>query len=426
MAETADWEVWLGEQFPGFLLPASMHQAVQPEVAARFLARLGRPDHLRVLQAAALLSPPAEAESLRALVLEHTPRLLDALPSRTEVHTRRWQDGYQGRLDARATLAERLAGSPSAFVTRARRRSHDLPETVVLKQVLTRLGRELGRLRGAGFAAAAWMRPLEGLDRRIVQLVDGTVLRHVEDRPLAPGDLDAARSAREAAYRSAASWHRKMREAFDEPTAEATARVIARGALAPASEDVRFELAVVLRLLAALRDAVDDAEPGRWSLDLGIIHAGRKDVASLCRDDGTHIALHYNESILPRGPRDLGTSHYFDSAGRLRPDWTLEVATPGSRPRYVVGEVKRSHDAGYVRGGFSEAVLYRFEYADSLWGALKSVLVVPGYVPGAPRAGDATVAVGWAAWVPNIVVDGILEGVMDRQASRGRPHRALA
>lgn len=414
MTEGDDWEVWLGEQFPGFLLPASMHKAVPPAVAARFLARLGRPDHLRVLQAAALFSPPADAEALRALVLELMPRLLDVLPSRTEVHTRRWEDGYQGRLDVRATLAERLAGSPSAFVTRTRRRSHDLPETVLLKQVLKRLSRELRRLRGAGLLSASWARPLEGLELRIGQLLEGTVLRYIEDRPAEPGDLTAARSAREAGFRAAADWHQRMRVAFDEPSAEATARVIARGALAPASEDVRFELAVLLRLLSALRGAVEEAEPGRWSLDLGLIRAGRADLATLRRDDGARIALHYNEALLPPGPRDREAAHYFGSAGRLRPDWTLEVSVTGSPPRYVVGEVKCSQNGAYLRSGFSEAVLYRFEYAESLWGELKSVLVVPGNVPGAARAGDATVAVGWAAWVPAVVLDGILEGVVER------------
>ena len=49
MAEMDDWETWLTGEFPGFLLPASMHQAIAPEVAAQFLARLGRPDQLRVL-----------------------------------------------------------------------------------------------------------------------------------------------------------------------------------------------------------------------------------------------------------------------------------------------------------------------------------------------------------------------------------------
>lgn len=320
MTERADWEVWLGEQFPGFLLPASMHKAVAPAVAARFLARLGRPDHLRVLQAAALLSPPPCAEAVRALVLEQVPRLLDALPSRTEAHIRRWEGGYHGRLDVRATLAERLAGSPSTFVTRARRKSYDLPETVLLKHVLRRMGLELRRLQSAGLAAATWARPLDGLERRIAQLLEGTVLRQIEDRPVEPGDLSAARSARESAHRAAAEWHQRMREAFDDPSAEATARVIARGALAPASPDVRFELAVVLRLLTALRRTVEEAEPGRWTHDHGLIHAGRADLATLRRDDGARLVLHYNESVLPRGPRDRGTEHYFRSSGRLHPD----------------------------------------------------------------------------------------------------------
>lgn len=127
MSGRADWEDWLADAFPGFLLPSAMHRAIAPEVAARFLARLGRPDHLRVLQASALFSPPDAAEALRAFVHERVPRLVEALPSQTEVYPRRWEEGFQGRLDVRATLAERLAGNPNTFVTRARRRSYDLP-----------------------------------------------------------------------------------------------------------------------------------------------------------------------------------------------------------------------------------------------------------------------------------------------------------
>jgi hypothetical protein len=77
----------------------------------------------------------------------------------------------------------------------------------------------------------------------------------------------------------------------------------------------------------------------------------------------------------------------------------------------VVGEVEHTSDGGYERTGFSEAVLYRFEYGDRLSGWLKSVLVVPGPVAGAARMRDPTIAVGWARWVPDVVVAGLLEGV---------------
>lgn len=422
MTSPGDWEAWLADEFPGFLLPSSMHRAIAPEVAARFLARLGRPDHLRVLQGSAVFSPPESAAELRSFVHELVPRLVEALPSQTEVYARRWEEGFQGRLDVRATLAERLAGNPNTFVTRARRRSYDLPETVLLKQVLARVGRELARLRDAGLLPGArWSGPIDECEHRVDQLLQGTVLREVTDRPVEAADLLAARTAREPAYRAAERWYRRLRVAFDAPDAEATAALLARGALAPASADTRFEIAVTLRLVGALWTRVHEAQPGRWTLSQGLVHPGRQDVATLRREDGARVEVCYNQVVLPPGPRDTGAAHYFGSVGRLRPDWTVAVTAPGCPTRYVVGEVKHTADGGYERTGFSEAVLYRFEYRDALSGWLKSVLTVPGAVAAKARVGDPTIAVGWADWVPRVVVDGILADVIedDRTAAEG-------
>ncbi len=407
------WEGWLAEQFPGFLLPDSVHRAIAPEVAARFFARLGRPDHLRVLQASALVSPSGFAAELRRFVHEEVPRLLQVLPTRTEVFPRRWEGGFQGRLDVRATLAAQLVGGPGTFVTRARRRSDDLPETVLLKHVLRRIWRELVRLRSAGLIRdGGWSAPILECEHRIDALLLGTRLRDVGDLAVDNSHVTAARGARDPAYRTAVRWFERMRTAFDEPSAEATAKLLAEGALSPFAAETRFEIAVVLRLIHALWTYVSASEPGRWELNHGLIHSGRSDVASLVRDDEASIAVYYNQAVLPAGPRDLGVEYYFGSIGRIRPDWTVKVSRPGSADRYVVGEVKRSNSGDYQRSGFSEAVLYRFEYAPFLTGWLKSVLVVPASLAGKARHGDPTIAVGWADWVPGVVVEGIIEGVV--------------
>ncbi len=414
MNEVADWEAWLAGEFPGFLLPDSMHRSIAPDVAARFLTRLSGPGRLRLLQGTALFAPPEIANNLNAFIHREVPALLEALPSCTAVYARRWEGGFHGRLDVRATLAERLAGTPGTFVTRARQRNFDLPETVLLKQVLGRIARELARLRDANLLPGAdWSGPIDECERRIGQLLEGTVLRQVADRAIEMGDIEAARAARGPAYRSAASWYDRLRIAFDEPTATATAALLAHGALAPASVDVRFEIAVTLRLAEALWQRVQEAEPGRWSMSQGLVHSGRKDLATLRRDDGATVEVFYNQAVLPKGPRDMGVEHFFGSVGRLRPDWTVAIEPAGLPRRYVVGEVKHSDNGGYERVGFGEAVLYRFEYAGALSGWLKSVLTVPGALPGKARVGDATIAAGWADWVPSAVVSGCLEGILD-------------
>lgn len=408
------WEGWLAGQFPGFLRPDSMHRAIAPEIAARFLARLGRPDHLRVLQASALVAPAGFAAELRRFVHDEVPRLLQVLPTRTEVFPRRWEGGFQGRLDVRATLAAQLVGGPGTFITRARRRSDDLPETVLLKHVLRRLGRELARLRTAGLIRdCGWSAPILECEHRIDALLLGTRLRDVADLAVDHSHVTAARGARDAAYLTAVRWFERMRTAFDELSAEATAKLLAEGALAPCSAETRFEIAVVLRLIQALWKHVSDAERGRWRISHGLVHSGRRDLATLVRDDdGTSVAVYYNQAVLPAGPRDRGAEHYFGSIGRIRPDWTVRVSRPDTADRHVVGEVKHSEGGDYPRTGFSEAVLYRFEYAPFLTGWLKSVLVVPASLPGKARRGDETIAVGWADWVPEVVVAGLLDEVL--------------
>lgn len=316
----------------------------------------------------------------------------------------------------RATLAERLSGNPSTFVTSARRRTFDLPETVVLRQVLARIQRELARLRDAGLLPSqGWTGPIDECEQRISQLLDGTALRHVPDRAVQAADLASLRSARHPAFAAAGRWHRRRQVAFDEPSEADTAALLARGALAPLFVETRFEIAVVLRLVGELWRRVSEAEPGLWELSQGLVHSGRADLAAMERNhDKARIEVYYNRAILEKGPRDTGVDHYFSSKGHLLPDWTIAVKLPGYAVRYLVGEVKHSLDPSYQRTGFSEAVLYRFEYGDALWGWVKSVLTVPGALTGKALVGDATIAVGWPDWVPQAVLDGVLEGVLNR------------
>jgi hypothetical protein len=405
------WANWLDERFPGYLFPASMHRAVDPEVARRFLTRLtGRADHLRLLEASAFFG--GRVQELRHFTDRLLPEFIDRMPSFTQVHRRRWEGGFQGRLDVRATLAERLSGRMTTYVTRARRRSFDLPETELVRAVAASLRRELRRLqRAALLHREGWSAGLADAEVRLTHALERTVLREVAEVVPEARHHRAARSARMAVYGVAATWQVRLEEAFVRRTPERTAALLGRGALAPCHKDTRFELAVVLKLLEALTDGLRRRRGEVWALRHGLIVSGRQEVAWLDREDGAQISLWYNQAILPGEGRARGVKHYFGSAGRLRPDFSLRVRLPDGTERWCLGEVKLSSDPLYWRRGYSEAWLYRHEFGRHLTGWPKAILVCSGGDLGPPRLEDDVVAIGWSQWVPEPVIEGLLAGL---------------
>jgi hypothetical protein len=142
-----------------------------------------------------------------------------------------------------------------------------------------------------------------------------------------------------------------------------------------------------------------------------ILREGRREVASFEREDGARVRLHYDQACLDPGPYDEGIRRYFGQKGRLRPDMTVVIAAPLAKERAVVIEAKLSSDPGYLVQGYREALVYRAEYAASLSGWPKAILVASSPIAGAPSRADEVIAVDWDRWVPEIVLDGLIEGL---------------
>lgn len=405
------WESFLAEHFPGYLLPSSAAHTLSEEAAARFLERLtGRPGQLALLRAASTLAPRMDAVVAFATI--HLPELIRRLPSRTETKLREWEGGFQGRLDVRGTLAHHLAGRTTRFVTRARERRFDLPETILVRVVAARLLELLTRLRKADVIShAGWGREAEVCEGALRHALGATVLRDVADEPITAFHESAARAGRHPCYPLALSLHLALREGLDADDQTAIARVVAAGALAPLDAPTRFEIAVVVRLLVALEAHLETVSPGRWTMHRTLVTSGRREVADLERDDGAHVRVFYNQAILPAGAADRGAAHYLGNTGRMRPDVTVVVERPGEAKRATVIEVKLTDRPEYVLQGLHEAHLYRAEYAEHLTGWPKAVLVASCPVAGLPREQDEVVAVGWDRWVPTRVVRGIAHGL---------------
>lgn len=362
-ASRAVQEPWLDEladAFPGWLLPAAARCAITTEAAARFLSRLsGRADHLRLLQAVSLLV--ARGDALRRFVQVELPALVRVLPARTQVEQRTWEGGFHGRLDIRATLQLHQAGHPTRFVTRARRRDLALPENVLVKTVALQLLEELEALVD-GRHREGWLADLAVSAADLRVLIDGTVLREVPRECLGGHHLRAAQDARHETYHSAAWWLGQLRDAFDGRDPARTAKLLAAGALRPLSAPKRFELAVLVRLVASLsRRLLGPAGEGQWTVEHALILAGRDEVVVFQREDGAQVRVFYDVGRLSGGPRLEGLQHYLGTGAAQRPDIAL---------------CRRHPD-----------------------------------IPGAARPQDPVIAVDWRRWVPAEVLTGLLDGL---------------
>jgi hypothetical protein len=411
-AET--WQAYLEQNFPGFLLPHTERHRLTRAAAEAFLDRLGLgAPHLPDLRAMSLLA--AHDAELHRLATDWLPDLVRFLPSRMEVERRTWRGGFHGRLDIPATMQLHSGGDRSAFVTRARQRKYDLPENVFVRSLVGRSQRLLSSLEekrllhGNGWTAQA----VESL-AALRLLTTSTVLREIPEQNIEGYHVLASQSARHGAYRAALDWYQALSEALDQDDTERLADVLGRGALRPGEEPKRFEVAVLLTLLSGIEQRL--AQLGEYEIIRDLIVGDREQVATFrCR--GAEVAVYYDQSVLPLdgllGPRDRGTRHYLDSAGRCRPDITVRVKAAAGREAFTVFEIKLSDSVSYVASGYAEAIGYRHEYDRYLTGWPKAVLVTSQPTLGKPRREDDVVAVAWNQLADSEIIDGMLAPMVD-------------
>lgn len=406
------WRAFLDQNFPGYLMPAAMRRAIDPQIAARFLSRLGEPGHLDLLLRSSLIAGRAGALEPFCRQLADLAR---ALPSQTHVERRVSEGGFHGRLAIRETMAYRLAGLPTRYVTTARKRTFDLPENELVRHVAERLRLLIESLRKQDILRKKhWGGPALACEGELHRLVYRTELRKVREAPVITGlHEQAARAARHPCYESALEWHLWMKDTLDERDDRRLARILAEGALQPAPDSKRFEIAVLVRLIQAIEQHCQEQQPGDWRLVHSIVQSGRDDIARFHRDrDGACIEVFYDVPKLPLdrsfGPRDGGVHHYFDRKSRIRPDITVLVERPPHPPRGVILEIKLSNKTDYLVSGYQEALLYRYEYASDLLDWPKAVLVTSRNIPGTISKDHEVVAVDWRRWAPRELIAAIV------------------
>ncbi|MDQ3369008.1 MAG: hypothetical protein M3680_26590, partial [Myxococcota bacterium] len=152
------------------------------------------------------------------------------------------------------------------------------------------------------------------------------------------------------------------------------------------------------------------AQPGKWQHERGLVIAGRKDIATLRHGD-LAIRFFYNQAELEAGATDRGVQHYFAPKSRMRPDVTVTIWRGEHVLSALVVECKHTPRKDYLITGFKEAMLYRYEYASVLRGAIKSVLVGSSTIPSAVHANQEVIAVTWADWPPEEAVSSVINAI---------------
>lgn len=414
MAETSGtvtpWREFLDKNFPSYLQPAAMRHALDPETAAHFLRQLHDRDVLDLLRRSSLIA--ARAGELEPFCRQLAD-LVRVLPSRTEVERRVWDGGFHGRLALGETMAARMAGAATRFVTNTRTRSFDTPENQLVRAVAERLLTIIASLRKDKLLKEKrWGGAALACEDELYHLVHGTILREVLPARITGIHEQAASTARHACYKDALAWHRLMKDVLDERNDQKLAKIVAEGALEPCDDDKKFEVAVLIKLIQKI-ESVCDEHAGEWIFQRSIVRPNCDDIARFSRErDGACIKVYYNKTKLlgsgARGPRERGVHHYFERNSRIRPDITIVVERSGQQPRGVVFEIKHSNERDYLIQGYQEALLYRHEYADHLIDWPKAVLVCAGDIPGAISTEHEVIAVDWRRWAPREIVAAIV------------------
>ncbi len=128
---------------------------------------------------------------------------------------------------------------------------------------------------------------------------------------------------------------------------------------------------------------------------------------------GRQLSVFYNQAVLPSGACDLGVARYVGVNGRMRPDVTIQVHEGSTEITSFVVEVKLTPRLEYVVEGFSEAVVYRWEYAAHLRSWPKAVVVTSCPLPRPElRREDDVLAVDWPNWASATLIDAFLEPLL--------------
>jgi hypothetical protein len=385
---TGDWEPWLAERFVAYLLRDAGGQERPAADVERALARLsGQPGALARLASLAFLLEPAIR--LGEWLRDEVPAFLRRLRVRSVTVTDVRRNATRGRVDWARTIAIRNATrDPTWIASRSQRRTFDTPELVMVRHVLEIVRRTASAvLRVEGEARTGWTHTIAELAALAAASTSHSALHEVPSRHPDTHERAVARASQDATVRHAA----EILDAYDrllpEPEAAHLRDALARFALVPLNEDVRFQ---VFALLAVI-DCIDRLVAPATRLDRVVV-SGRDEVARW-DGDGFSLLLHYDQAAEAGVHADV-MRHYFGTSQPLRPDLRLELRR-GKDSRELIADAKRSTSRRYLADAHHKMRGYIADRPKAFGGSRpKAVIVCPAATVGSPRATDDVVFIG--------------------------------
>jgi len=257
----------------------------------------------------------------------------------------------RGRIDWNLTLKQRLSTghNPSIFVCKPPYRLYDLPENQLVKYLVE----AIRVIKNTTSMHSIEEKPVDAQHIQrwtdiISDLVFNTTqyLRHAYLREVSSPNkvshtmLLRACKHRNKAYEKAARAYEALRKLVLEKNPEALLRAIQERVLTPMDWDTLFELYVLFRLIELLESAY--GEPARMHLV-----SSKTDIVAQLAKGGKTIRIRYQNNPLTTSRYKSIFEAYDIEVARRRPDLMIEVDN-GEKTRYLLIEVKRTSDRGYI------------------------------------------------------------------------------
>ncbi|MDG5762086.1 hypothetical protein QA600_22485 [Natronococcus sp. A-GB1] len=304
--------------------------------------------------------------------------------TRTTSRTRRGT--VDGRINWGDTIKKRYSQYPrdnSIFVCDNRSEDYDIPENIVLKQLISIIHRTIREAEEYLRADYDWVSETwKGSDDLIDEL-QRIVERNVHVRRIREPDtyeptermLTTAANSRQEVYRTAASLLRTRQRLFD-GDADAIRQLLEQTAIAPDDTDSLFELFVLFRFIATIEDlresmpqfqtiATDRQEVARFDGDQEIVlyhdnSARDRNLSFTAVPDDDEDSQSRTDRVQRVAKEVAGNyfdKEYQDHTGR--PDViVLEIISEDGDHEYLIVEVKNSANEDTIRRGIKETLEY--------------------------------------------------------------------
>ncbi|MFP9062344.1 hypothetical protein ACLI4R_17720 [Natrialbaceae archaeon A-chndr2] len=315
------------------------------------------------------------------------PEHLRSIRTETRTVSRTRRGTVDGRINWGATVKKRYAEHPrdaSIFVCDNRSENYDIPENVVLKQLISVVHRTVREASDYLVEDYDWVSETWRGNEDLIDELQRVVERNVHVRRIREPDsyeptermLTTAADSRQQVYREAAKLVRSRNRLFDGDEREIR-RLLEKTAIAPDDENVLFELFVLFRFVRTLENlresqptfqtiATDRQEIARFEgeKDLVLYHdnsANDKDLSFVAVPDEDQD--HHSRSDKVQLVSQAVAGNYFDKDYQNqtgRPDViVLEIISEDDTPNeYLITEVKNSTNEDTIRRGIKETLEY--------------------------------------------------------------------